>query len=126
MGLLFHDFDAIHARHLLHRDEGEDDLALGIGSNASESPIDGPSFPARLLEDVKAAQKGNSVAVDIEQPAPQAAAAAVAAPVVTLAELQRDAVAAVGDGHGVREMAPSLARIERGVVGGGVPLLRGI
>lgn len=50
------DFDAIDARHPLDRDEREHNLALSIGPNPVEDPVERPAFATRLFENIEVSQ----------------------------------------------------------------------
>src|SRR5204863_304783 len=65
---IFHDFDAIHTRHSINRNESEDDFALRCRANSGKASIHWPAFSARFLHDVEIPQKRDAVAIDIKYP----------------------------------------------------------
>jgi hypothetical protein len=64
------DFNRPHGRVIGDRDEREHELPERVGLKVVERLGHGAVFAARLLEDVKIAEQGNTVTVDIEKPAP--------------------------------------------------------
>lgn len=117
------DFDPVDEGHSHDGNEGEDNLSLGGGADAGEAAVDGSAFSSRRCQDVEVFEQGDSVGVDVEDVVvPPLAGGVVAAAVVAFAELERQAVATVGDGDGVGEAAPALAGVERGFLGNGASI----
>src|ERR1035441_6409369 len=114
---IFPDFDAIHTGHSRNRNEGEDDFALGGGSNPGKGSVQRSAFSARLFKDIEIPQKGHAVTIDVEHTAAKPTHASITASVVSLAEFQCHPIPALGHGHSIRKMPPSLAAVERNVPG---------
>src|SRR5579883_345174 len=112
---VFRDFNTVDTRHPNDRHEREENLALGVGADAGEGPVDGAAFAAGLLEDVEVAHQGDAVAVYVEQAAAGSSSATVPFAIVALAEFQCDAIFAVSYRQGVREMPPSFAGVKRDI-----------
>ena len=51
--LLLRDLNAIHAGHSLSRNEGKDNFALSVGSDAGKGSVQRTAFPACLFEDIE-------------------------------------------------------------------------
>lgn len=63
-------FNGVHEGVIPHGDKAEVELALSIRLEIMKGLVPGHQCTARLFEDVEISQQGDTVAVDIKNPAP--------------------------------------------------------
>src|SRR5579884_394841 len=108
---IFNNLDAVDASHPVKGNKSEHDFSLSGRPDTGKRSIDGAPLAACFLKNIEVPQQGHAIAIHIEDAAPHSAYSGIMTSVMALAELQSNAVPAVGNGHGVGEMSPPLAGV---------------